>query len=179
MEVWSSFGMKCGAGPPFGVPRDRGMEGGLTWASFGGGCRALTLGQRSSPQGLLFVTICVTFTARQSVIACFGKCHMRMHLPPFGSALPFLLAFVCCAVARPATTKDLAGRTVCWDNGETSAFLPGGKYVNSRHGSGDWKVTSAGLEIHSDTLGGIFRVEIQEDGTILDANYNIAGKFCK
>ena len=94
-------------------------------------------------------------------------------------AFALSLSFVCCAVARPVTTEDLAGRTICWDNGETSAFLPGGKYENSRHGSGTWKVTSTGLEIHSETFGGIFQVEVRDDGTILDATYNVAGKVCK
>jgi hypothetical protein len=105
--------------------------------------------------------------------------HMRMHPPPFGSALSFLLAFVCCAVARQATTKDLAGRTICWDNGEISTYARGGKWENNRHGSGTWKVTAAGIEIHSETFGGILRVEMQDDGTILDATYNVTGKFCK
>jgi hypothetical protein len=82
-------------------------------------------------------------------------------------------------VARPATTKDLAGRKICWDNGETSTYTRDGKWENSRHGSGAWKVTSDGLEIHSETFAGVLRVEIQDDGTVLDATYNISGKYCK
>jgi hypothetical protein len=58
-------------------------------------------------------------------------------------------------------------------------FLPGGIYKNSLHGSGTWKVTSNGLEIHSGTFGGIFQAEMRDDGTILDATYNVAGKICK
>jgi hypothetical protein len=38
--------------------------------------------------------------------------------------------------------------------------LPGGKYENTLHGSGAWKVTSRGLEINSV----IFRVEMRDDG---------------
>jgi hypothetical protein len=96
---------------------------------------------------------------------------MRNTTSTLGLAFALSLSFVCCAVARPATTKDLAGRKICWDNGETSAFLPGGKYENSRHGSGTWKVTPTGLEIHSETFGGTFQVEMRNDGTILDATY--------
>ena len=58
-------------------------------------------------------------------------------------------------------------------------LLAGRKNENSVHGSGTWKVTSTGLEIHSETFGGIFQVEMRDDGTILDATYNIAGKVCK
>jgi hypothetical protein len=104
---------------------------------------------------------------------------MRTRLPPLGLAFALLLVSACCALARPATTKDLAGRKICWDNGETSTYVSGGKWENSRHASGTWRVTSAGLEIHSETFGGILRVEMQDDGTILDATYNIVGRFCK
>lgn len=102
---------------------------------------------------------------------------MRTLLPPLGLAFAVFLVSVCSAMARPATTKDLAGRKICWDNGETSIYVSGGKWENSSHGA--WRVTPAGLEIHSETFDGILSVEIQDDGTILDATYNIAGKFCK
>lgn len=104
---------------------------------------------------------------------------MRSPLTPLGLAFAFFLVSVCSAMARPATTEDLAGRKICWDNGETSTYVSGGKWENSRHASGTWRVTSAGVEIRSDTFGGTLRVEMQDDGTILDATYNIAGKFCK
>jgi hypothetical protein len=104
---------------------------------------------------------------------------MRNRTSTLGFAFALSLGFVCSAVARPATTKDLAGRKICWDNGETSAFLSGGKYQNSRHGTGTWKVTATGLEIHSETFSGVFQVEMRDDGTILDATYNVSGKVCK
>lgn len=104
---------------------------------------------------------------------------MRRHLAPLWLAFALSLAFVCCAAARPVTTKDLAGRKICWENGETSTFLPGGKYENSRHGSGVWKVTPAGLEIHAGEFAGVFDAQIQPDGGILDATYNVAGTICK
>jgi len=100
---------------------------------------------------------------------------MRNRTSTLGLAFALSLSFVCCAVARPVTTKDLAGRTICWDNGETSTFSPDGKYENSLHGSGTWKVTSNGLEINSV----VARAEMRDDGTILDVTYNVAGKACK
>jgi hypothetical protein len=103
------------------------------------------------------------------------EANMRNRTSTLGLAFALSLGFVCCAVARPVTTEDLAGRTFCWDNGETSTYLPGGKYENSLHGSGAWKVTSKGLEINSV----LFRVEMRDDGTIFDASYNVAGKECK
>jgi hypothetical protein len=96
-----------------------------------------------------------------------------------GLAFVLSLSFVCGGVARPATTEDLAGQKICWDNGETSVFSPGGKYENSLHGSGTWKVTAKGLEIQHGTFDGMFDVEMRDDGTILDATYNVAGKICK
>jgi hypothetical protein len=57
--------------------------------------------------------------------------------------------------------QRLGWATICWDNGETSTGLPGGKYENSSHGSNFWQMTSAGLEIRSETLGGIFQAEIR------------------
>jgi hypothetical protein len=104
---------------------------------------------------------------------------MRSHLPPLGLALAFLLAPVYSAMARPATAKDLAGRTICFDNGEKPTYTRDGKWENNWHGIGAWKVTPAGVEIRSDTFSGVLRVEMRNDGTILDTTYNIAGKFCK
>jgi hypothetical protein len=104
---------------------------------------------------------------------------MRTCLPPLGLALTFLLTSICSATARPVTTEDLAGRTICWDNGEKSTYTRDGKWENDRHGSGTWKVTPAGVEIHSETFGGVLSVEMRDDGTVLDATYNIAGKFCE
>lgn len=113
------------------------------------------------------------------IAALLGMSHMRTRLVSYASAFGFVLTFVYFAMARPVTTQDLAGRTICWDNGETSTYLRGGTWTNSRHGSGTWKVTPAGLEIHSDSFGGALRVELQDDGTILDATYNVPGHFCK
>jgi hypothetical protein len=104
---------------------------------------------------------------------------MRMRETPFASAFALLFGLVCVAMARPVTTRDLAGKTVCWDNGETSTYSGGGTWANSRHGSGTWKVTPDGVEIHSDTFGGVLLVELPDDGTILDATYYVPGRFCK
>ena len=87
---------------------------------------------------------------------------MRNRTSTPGLAFALSLSFVCCAVARPATTEDLAGRTICWDNGEKSAFLPGGKYENSLHGSGTWKVTSTGLKFIPRRLAVSFKLKCEE-----------------
>ena len=104
---------------------------------------------------------------------------MRKRLSAFGLAFGLSLAFVCCAMARPATVKDLAGRTICYNNGEKSTYFRDGKYENNRIGKGTWTVTSAGVQLHAERFSGILDFEIQPDKSISIAAYNMIGNDCK
>jgi hypothetical protein len=104
---------------------------------------------------------------------------MRKHLSPFGLAFALSLAFVCCAMARPVTTKDLAGRTICYNNGERATYFRDGKYESSSIGKGTWTVTSVGVQLHAEHFSGNLDFEIQPDKSISIAAYSMTGNDCK
>jgi hypothetical protein len=104
---------------------------------------------------------------------------MRKRLSPFGIAFGLSLAFVCCAMARPVTTKDLAGRTICYNNGEKATYSRDGKYESNMIGKGTWTVTSAGVQLHAERFSGILDFEMQPDKSISIASHNMTGNDCK
>jgi len=65
---------------------------------------------------------------------------MRKGLSSLGLAFGISLAFVFWAAARPATTEDLAGRTICYNNGMKATYFSDGRLENSFTGKGTWKV---------------------------------------
>jgi hypothetical protein len=89
------------------------------------------------------------------------------------------VAYVSLATAKPVTTADLAGRTICYNNGEKATYLRGGKYVNSKFGNGTWAVTAAGVQLHAGDFSGIFDFEVQPDRTISLPSVNLTGTDCK
>ena len=103
---------------------------------------------------------------------------MRQRLLPFGLALGLSFAFSCCAVARPVTAEDLAGRSICFSNGSKATFFPDGKYENNSIGKGTWAITSDGVKVHSELLNAVFKLDIHPDGTFSD-NLGLTGKYCK
>ena len=104
---------------------------------------------------------------------------MRKRLLSLGLASALSLAFVCNAIARPATVKELAGRTICYNNGEKATYFRGGKYESNKIGNGTWAVTSAGVELHAERFSGILDFEIQPDKSVSIAAYNMIGNDCK
>ncbi len=104
---------------------------------------------------------------------------MGKHLWVLGLASGLSLALVGQAMAKPATTKDLAGRTICYNNGEKATYLRGGKYVNNKIGNGTWSVTSVGVQLNAERFTGLVDFEIQPDGTIALPAYGLTGKDCK
>ncbi len=106
---------------------------------------------------------------------------MSKRVSSLGLALGISLAFVFCAMARPATVKDLAGRTICYNNGEKATYFRDGKYQNNLIGKGTWTVTSAGVQLHAERFSGLLDFEIQPDNSISIAAYkmteNIANKL--
>jgi hypothetical protein len=53
------------------------------------------------------------------------------------------------ATAAPATAADLEGRKICWESGNISSFMPGGKYSSPAIGEGTWSMTAQGVELHT------------------------------
>jgi hypothetical protein len=45
---------------------------------------------------------------------------------------------------RPVTGKDLAGKKICWDNGQWTAFGADGRLSNTRTDHGHWVVSEPG-----------------------------------
>jgi hypothetical protein len=105
---------------------------------------------------------------------------MGGRLSPLGSAFGLSLAFVCgAAVARPATVKDLAGRTVCYNNGEKATYFRDGEYESNTIGKGTWRVTSAGVQLSAERYTGILDFEISPDKSISIASVSMTGNDCK
>jgi hypothetical protein len=89
------------------------------------------------------------------------------------------------ATARPATSADLSGKTICWSDGNISTFYPGGKTAGKLFGEGTWRVTSVGVEFSTKYFMNIYDVEVLSDGSISsDADYggrvyHFEGHYCK
>ena len=94
-----------------------------------------------------------------------------------GSALGSILSSA--AMAEQATAADLEGRKICWDNGNTSSFLPDGKYSSPVIGDGTWSWTAKGVEIHTPDMSVILDVDKLPDGTFKSNVEHSAGKYCK
>ena len=103
---------------------------------------------------------------------------MRKRLSPLGLAFGLSFAFSCFATARPVTTEDLSGRSICFSNGSKATFFPDGKYQNNSIGKGTWAVTSDGVKVHAELTNAIFKLDIHPDGTFSD-NLGLSGKYCK
>ena len=104
---------------------------------------------------------------------------MPKRLSSLGLAFGFSLAFVCCAAARPATTEDLAGRTICYNNGMKATYFSDGRLENNRTGKGTWKVTSGGVQINAERYNRLEDFEVNPDGTISVPTFGFTGKDCE
>jgi len=81
--------------------------------------------------------------------------------------------------AEMATTADLSGKKICWDNGNISSFFADGKYSSPVLGNGTWSASSKGVEIHADAGGVLLDVDRQPDGTFKSRVEHAAGKYCE
>jgi len=104
---------------------------------------------------------------------------MLNYLSPIGSAVAISLVFAAPALATEATTADLSGKKICWDNGLVSTYFPGGKYYSTLAGNGTWRATSAGIEIHAEHFAGLFDADKKPDGTFYSGTEHAGGKYCK
>jgi hypothetical protein len=100
-----------------------------------------------------------------------------------GAASAFGLILVSAAAAAPATSADLAGKKICWDNGSASSYGAGGHYSNNMTGEGTWSVGGGGLHIHTDRYDYMAKVDKLPDGSftaiILGAGIKSTGKYCR
>jgi hypothetical protein len=100
------------------------------------------------------------------------------------TSVGFSLLLLSTAIARPVTTADLSGKTICWDGGFVKTFYPGGKSSETGYGEGTWRVTSAGVEMSTKSFKNIFDVQILDDGTLTSdtdfggRNYHGTGHYC-
>jgi len=104
---------------------------------------------------------------------------MQNCLSPFFCSLRNLSCFTSYAVAKPVTTTDLAGRTICYSNGEKATYFRNGKYENNKIGNGTWSVTSVGVQLNAQFMTALLDFEIGRDRTILIPAYNMIGMDCK
>ena len=104
---------------------------------------------------------------------------MLSYLSPIGSAVAIFLVFTPPASAAQATTADLSGKKICWENGLVSTYFPGGKYYSTIAGNGTWRVTSIGIEVHAEHWSGYFDADKKPDGTFYSGTERANGKYCK
>jgi hypothetical protein len=111
----------------------------------------------------------------------------RMKTPLSQLAISFGLSLLLLstAIARPVTTADLSGKTICWSSGLAKTFYPGGKSSETTYGEGTWRVTPAGVQMSTKYSTNIYDVQILDDGSLTsDADfggrdYHGEGHFCK
>jgi hypothetical protein len=87
------------------------------------------------------------------------------------------------AMAKLATTADLSGRKICWGNGDTMTFSPGGKFSSTQYGDGTWAVTAVGVQLHAAHIHFTqWDIEKLPDGTFTRtdgyADSEATGKYC-
>ncbi len=114
---------------------------------------------------------------------------MQKFLTPLCAVCVISLAFVSSAIAVPVTSKDLAGKTICWSNyggTQISTYGPGDKYKNTYNGFGTWIVTANGVQIHSEKFDYLAHIQKLPNGTFTStANRDdgiliiSTGKYCK
>ena len=98
---------------------------------------------------------------------------------PLGIGIAFVSVLLSPATAEMATTADLSGRKICWDNGNISSFFADGKYSSPVLGNGTWSATTKGVEIHADAGGVLLDVDKQPDGTFKSRVEHASGKYCE
>lgn len=103
---------------------------------------------------------------------------MRNLVLALGLIAGLSVAFGCGAVAKPVTAHDLAGRTICYNNGEKATYFPDGKYQSSMLGKGTWTIISSGVWLKAEQFNGILDFEIQPDKSISIPKANMTGKYC-
>ena len=108
---------------------------------------------------------------------------MHRYLWSLGAAFALSLAFCSGAPAAPASSADLSGKKICWDNGSASNYGPGGKYSNTMSGEGTWSMTAKGIHVHTDRYDYIASIEKLPGGSfqavILGAGIKSTGSYCK
>jgi hypothetical protein len=107
---------------------------------------------------------------------------MRKHfLPLLVSGISFVAAAA--ALAAAVSAADLSGKKICWSNGSTSSYGPGGKYSNTMSGDGTWAVGAGGVHVHTDRYDYMANIQKLPDGsfqaTVIGAGITTTGKYCR
>ena len=94
---------------------------------------------------------------------------MKTPLSRLATSVGFSWLLLSTAIARPVTSADLSGKTICWDDGTKETYQPGGKTSQTFWGEGTWRVTSVGVEKRGKIYMNIWAVQILGDGTLTAA----------
>ena len=90
---------------------------------------------------------------------------MRSFTIAFSAALAIAAIFPLHAFARPVIAADLAGRSICWQDGDKQTYSPDGKFSSTRWGEGTWRVTAHGVQIHAHPGGnGVVDIRMRHGG---------------
>ena len=106
-------------------------------------------------------------------------------LPIAAFAVSILLVSSSPVQARPVTAADLAGKMICWGDGNIQAFSADGKTANRQFQDGAWSVGANGVRIDVGSGGANVDIEIQPDGTFTSewtdsgGTHKGVGKICK
>jgi hypothetical protein len=97
-------------------------------------------------------------------------------------AATFAAALTCSAgaLAAPVTKADLAGKKICWSDGDAT-YGKNGSFESGGCGHGAWSLAGDRVEIKSANCGFSFTIT-KENGTFhaVGANgYDAWGKYCK
>jgi hypothetical protein len=105
---------------------------------------------------------------------------MRKYLSPLGAVSVLSLALISSASAAPVTAADFSGKKICWDNGSTSIYGPGGKYSNTISGQGTWAPAAGGIHVHTDRYDYVAAIQKLPGGTFeaVVSGMKTTGKYC-
>jgi hypothetical protein len=110
---------------------------------------------------------------------CSQEAEVQISPRTLLSASAIFLCSLTCALGKPVTTADLAGRTICYNNGEKATYYSDGRYENNVIGNGTWSVTSTGVDLETDSLKAIIAIEIMADGIVSIPRAGMSGTDCK
>jgi hypothetical protein len=86
--------------------------------------------------------------------------------------------FAVSAFAGSVTATELSGKKICWDDGLVATFLPDGKYHSNKSGEGTWRVTSVGVQLHTEHYSGLYDIDKQPDGTFKSLTRHANAHYC-
>jgi hypothetical protein len=105
---------------------------------------------------------------------------VQRHLLRLSAASALSFVVLSSASAAPVTAADFSGKKICWDNGSTSIYGPGGKYSNTISGQGTWAAAAGGIHVHTDRYDYVAAIQKLPGGTFeaVVSGMKTTGKYC-